>query len=178
MEHNVFWHSIEIDKVFSQLSTTSGGLFQKEAEARLTQYGSNRLTPPKRKSPFFRFLEQFHNVLIYVLLVAGGITALLGHWIDSGVIFGVVVINAVIGFIQEGKAEKALDAIRHMLSQQAMVKRDGNTRAWNAPLSIRLSQLNGTDYRPHCIAGHPAGQDQVRGSVPARCSLRRTLTSS
>jgi P-type E1-E2 ATPase len=60
-----------------------------------------------------------------VLLASSGVTALLGHWIDSGVILGVLVINAIIGFIQEGKSEKALDAIRNMLSQQAVVKRDG-----------------------------------------------------
>ncbi|MDO9466670.1 MAG: cation-transporting P-type ATPase, partial [Thiobacillus sp.] len=72
-----------------------------------------------------RLLLQFHNVLIYVLLAAGVITALLGHWLDSGVIFGVVVINAVIGFIQEGRAEEALDAIRDMLSPHAIVTRAG-----------------------------------------------------
>jgi magnesium-transporting ATPase (P-type) len=79
----------------------------------------------KKKRPFARFFTQFHNVLIYVLVGAAFVTALLGHWVDSGVIFAVVIINAIIGFIQEGKAEKALDAIRKMLSQQAMVKRDG-----------------------------------------------------
>jgi P-type E1-E2 ATPase len=70
-------------------------------------------------------LLQFHNVLIYVLLAAGVITAVLGYWLDSGVIFGVVVINAVIGFIQEGRAEEALDAIRDMLSPHAIVTRVG-----------------------------------------------------
>jgi len=64
-------------------------------------------------------------VLIYVLLAAAGVTAAIGHWVDSGVIVGVVLINALIGFIQEGKAEKALDAIRNMLTLQAMVRRDG-----------------------------------------------------
>lgn len=72
-----------------------------------------------------RFLEQFHNVLIYVLLFAGIGTFALGHWVDSGVILAVVLVNATIGFIQEGKAEQALDAIGQMLSHKAMVKRDG-----------------------------------------------------
>ena len=72
-----------------------------------------------------RFLLQFHNVLIYVLLAAGMVTVALGHAVDAGVIFGVVVINAAIGFIQEGKAERALDAIRDMLSLHAQVLRDG-----------------------------------------------------
>jgi magnesium-transporting ATPase (P-type) len=72
-----------------------------------------------------RLLSQFRNVLIYVLLVSGAITALLHHWVDTSVIIGVVFINAVIGFIQEGKAEQALDAIRNLLSTQAIVVRDG-----------------------------------------------------
>jgi cation transport ATPase len=76
------------------------------------------------RGPLKRFFSQFHNVLIYVLLVAAGVTAAIDHWTDSGVIVGVVLINALIGFIQEGKAEKSLDAIRNMLTSQAMVRRE------------------------------------------------------
>lgn len=119
------WHSHDSDAVFQQISSTVGGLSHEDAQQRLHKFGPNRLRPVKKKSPLARFLAQFHNLLIYVLLGSGVITALLGHWVDSGVIFGVVVINAIIGFIQEGKAEKALDAIRNMLSSQAMVKRNG-----------------------------------------------------
>ncbi len=72
-----------------------------------------------------RFFYQFHNVLIYVLIAASAVTAMLGHWVDASVILGVVLINAVIGFVQEGKAEDALRAIRQMLSPHAMVMRDG-----------------------------------------------------
>ena len=79
-----------------------------------------------------RFALQFHNVLIYVLIGSAGITAGLGHWVDTGVILGVVLINAVIGFVQEGKAEKALDAIRSMLSLHAMVLREGRRREIDA----------------------------------------------
>jgi magnesium-transporting ATPase (P-type) len=119
------WHSDDNDAIFQKLSSSADGLSQQDAQHRMEEVGLNRLQPAKKKGPLARFLTQFHNVLIYVLLVAAGITALLGHWVDSGVILGVVVINAIIGFIQEGKAEKALDAIRNMLSHQAMVKRDG-----------------------------------------------------
>ncbi|MDO7598037.1 MAG: cation-transporting P-type ATPase [Pseudomonadota bacterium] len=119
------WHSYDIASVFQQVSSTADGLSQQDAEQHLKKYGANRLTPAKKKGLLARFLFQFHNVLIYVLLASGGITALLGHWVDSGVIMGVVILNAIIGFIQEGKAEKALDAISNMLSLQAMVKRDG-----------------------------------------------------
>jgi magnesium-transporting ATPase (P-type) len=119
------WHTYDTDNVFQKVSSTEDGLTEENAQQFLQKYGPNRLRPVKKKGPLARFLVQFHNVLIYVLLAAGVVTALLGHWVDSGVIFGVVVINAIIGFIQEGKAEKALDAIRNMLSHQAMVKRDG-----------------------------------------------------
>jgi magnesium-transporting ATPase (P-type) len=119
------WYALEIDSAFSRLSSSVNGLSQQDAVQRLQKHGPNRLKPAVKKGPLARFMAQFHNVLIYVLLGASGVTALLGHWVDSGVIIGVVVVNAIIGFIQEGKAEKALDAIRNMLSQQAMVKRDG-----------------------------------------------------
>lgn len=119
------WHSIETDNVFKKISSSVEGLSQQLSQQRLQEFGPNRIRPAKTKGPLARFLAQFHNVLIYVLLGAGVVTALLGHWVDSGVILGVVIINAIIGFIQEGKAEKALDAIRNMLSHQAMVKRDG-----------------------------------------------------
>lgn len=124
-EIDTAWHAYDGHAIFQKLKSSAGGLTQQEAQQRLLEYGPNRLQPAKKKGPLARFFAQFHNVLIYVLLGAGGVTALLGHWVDSGVIFGVVIINAIIGFIQEGKAEKALDAIRNMLSQQAMVKRDG-----------------------------------------------------
>lgn len=103
----------------------SDGLSSAEAAERLARCGANALPPPPRRGALMRFLLQFHNVLIYALLVAGAITLALGHLVDAGVIFGVVVINAVIGFLQEGKAERALDAIRSMLSLQAQVLRDG-----------------------------------------------------
>jgi len=120
------WHVHTCDDVLNTLGSTQDGLLQTEAEKRQHTYGLNIIRQSKTTSPLKRFLEQFHNVLIYVLIAAGFITALLSHWIDSGVIFSVVFINAIIGFIQEGKAEKALDAIRNMLSPSAMVKRNGS----------------------------------------------------
>ncbi|BCR03583.1 cation-transporting P-type ATPase [Desulfuromonas versatilis] len=120
------WHEWATEKTFSHLESSPGGLTQAEAERRLARYGPNRLRPPKQRSAWVRFLVQFHNVLIYVLLFAALVTAALGHWVDSWVIFGVVLANALIGYIQEGKAERAMEAIRTMLSQQATVLRDGH----------------------------------------------------
>ncbi len=126
------WHARPAAEALRASGATPAGLDDTEAARRLAAHGPNRLTPPKKRGPLVRFLLQFHNVLIYVLLGAAGVTAALGHWVDTGVILGVVVINALIGFIQEGKAEKSLDAIRAMLSPHAVVVRDGRRREIDA----------------------------------------------
>lgn len=118
-------HHLPPQEALAAVDSSMQGLNHAEAARRLAQHGPNRLTPANRRGPLLRFLLQFHNVLIYVLLAAACVTALLAHWVDTGVIVGVVFINAVIGFIQEGKAEKAMDAIRRMLSPEATVMRDG-----------------------------------------------------
>ncbi len=110
------WHTLEALSVLEGLHSGTEGLEEEEANRRLAEHGPNRIPPPKRRPPLMRLLAQFHNVLIYVLLGAGLVTALLEHLVDAGVIIGVVVINGLIGFIQEGKAEKAIDAVRNMLS--------------------------------------------------------------
>ncbi|MCC5857242.1 MAG: cation-transporting P-type ATPase [Ectothiorhodospiraceae bacterium] len=119
------WHAVSADEALDKLAVGTRGLDGTEVDRRLDLAGPNRLPPPRKHGPLMRFLLQFHNVLIYVLIAAAVVTALLGHWVDTGVILGVVVINAVIGVIQEGKAERALDAIRDMLSPRATVLRDG-----------------------------------------------------
>lgn len=102
------------------------GLTGGEAALRLEKYGPNRLPAPKGRHPVLRFLSHFHNVLIYVLIGAGLVTALLQHWIDTVVILAVVIVNALIGYIQEGRAEQAMAAIRNMLSPHASVLRGGH----------------------------------------------------
>lgn len=110
------WHTLSQEEVFRHLQTGPCGITEAEARRRIIQYGPNRLAPVKRRGPLRRLLMQFHNILLYVMLGAAVITAFLSHWVDTGVLFAAVVINAIIGFIQEGKAETALDAIRAMLS--------------------------------------------------------------
>ncbi len=119
------WHAESVETVFENLKTMADGLPEEEASNRLSEYGPNLLPEPKTRSPLIRFFYQFHNVLIYVLMAASAVTAMLGHWVDTGVIIGVVLVNSIIGFIQEGKAENALKAIRQMLSPNALVLRDG-----------------------------------------------------
>ena len=120
----ISWHSLSANQVLEKLHSSIEGLSQTDINKRLQQYGANRLPEVKSRSNFLRFLSQFNNLIVYVLLIAGLITLILGHTLDSGVIFGVVIINALIGYIQEGKAENSLKAIRKMLSLQAIVVRE------------------------------------------------------
>ncbi len=129
------WHIESVKAVLESLVTTPDGLSKEEAINRLAKHGPNRLPEARTRSPLVRFFYQFHNVLIYVLMAASAVTAMLGHWLDASVILGVVLVNAVIGFVQEGKAENALRAIRQMLSPNAMVMRDGRQ------MKIRAEEL-------------------------------------
>ncbi|WP_114751042.1 cation-transporting P-type ATPase [Pleomorphovibrio marinus] len=106
-------------------SNIKDGLNQKEALQRLNQHGRNKLPSPGRKGVLVRFFSQFHNVLIYLLIVAAVVAAFFGDWVEAAVIFAVVIINVLVSFIQEGKAEKALDGIKRMLSQVTVVIREG-----------------------------------------------------
>ncbi|WP_313662951.1 cation-transporting P-type ATPase [Cellulosimicrobium cellulans] len=115
------------DEVLAELGTDAGGLSNADAAARLAEVGPNRLPPPQRDPLWKRILVHFDDVLIYILLVSAVLKAILGDWVDFTVILAVAVINAAIGFIQEGRAESALEGIRNMLSVNAEVRRDG---AW------------------------------------------------
>lgn len=119
------WHALAADEAMSLQQSNLEGLSRHEAKARLSRFGENRLPEAKRRPRWLSFMLQFHNPLIYVLLAAGITTLLIENYIDAGVIFGVVLINALIGFVQEGKAEKALEAVRAMLASHATVLRDG-----------------------------------------------------
>ncbi|MDX9741267.1 MAG: cation-transporting P-type ATPase [Gammaproteobacteria bacterium] len=118
--------------VAERLGSGSGGLDRAEAHERRHRYGPNRLKRAKTRGPLVRFLMQFNNILLYLMMGAAVITAFLEHWIDTSVLLAAVVINAIIGFIQEGKAENALDAIRNMLSPRATVVRGGRRREIDA----------------------------------------------
>ena len=123
------WHAMWAGDVVKSLATDrEKGIEPAEAARRLQAYGPNRLPEGKKRGPVMRFLSQLNNVLIYVLLGAGFTKLMLDLWIDASIIFGVVILNALLGFIQEGKAEKALDAIRNMLSAEARTVRGGETR--------------------------------------------------
>ncbi|MDY0049847.1 MAG: HAD-IC family P-type ATPase, partial [Halothiobacillaceae bacterium] len=191
------WHALPVEEALSAFDSTAEGLSSKEAGERLERFGPNRLTPPARRGPWLRFLLQFHNVLIYALLVAALVTGLLGEWVDTGVILGVVVINALIGFIQEGKAEQALEAIRAMLSLRAMVLRDGQRREIDAqslvvgdqvwlqsgdkvPADLRLIQVRNLSIQEAVLTGESVSVEKSITPVAQEAPLgdRRSMAYS
>jgi len=124
--HSEAWHSLPADQVTNLLEVNEHvGLQADQVQARLGRTGFNRLPAAARRPAWLRFLLQFHNILIYVLLGSAAITAMLEHLWDTVVILAVVIANAIIGYVQEGKAEKAMDAIRQMLAPRAAVIRAG-----------------------------------------------------
>lgn len=114
------------DDVLHRLGSDRAGLTAADAARRLDRYGPNRLPAPARPHPVVRFLRHFDDVLIYILLAAAVLKAFLGDWVDFTVILVVAVVNAVVGLVQEGQAERALDGIRTMLSLGATARRDGD----------------------------------------------------
>lgn len=132
----LLWHALAAEEALAALDSRLEGLSENEARARLARFGPNRLPEPPRKGPLARFLAQFHNLLIYVLLAAAVLSLIFDHPIDAAVILGVVVINAIVGFIQEGKAEAALAAIKSMIDPKATVIRDGRRLTLPADLVV------------------------------------------
>ena len=130
------WHHCPADEVTTLLTTNaSKGLSPFEAKHRLERFGPNSVTAKKQKGPLIRLLLQFHQPLVYILLAAAFITLFLREYVDSSVIFGVVIVNALIGFIQESKAEKAIESLKKMMTTQATVLRDGK---WLSIDSVNL----------------------------------------
>jgi magnesium-transporting ATPase (P-type) len=129
VNETVAWHALATDDVVKQLATRiDKGLDSAEASIRLQKHGPNLLPLSKKQSSFMRFLLQFNNVLVYVLIGAGLLKLALGLWLDASIILAVVFLNALLGFIQEGKAAEALESIGKMLSVDARAVRDGETR--------------------------------------------------
>lgn len=120
------WHHLPTHEVVQILEThPSAGLSAEEVKKRQAHFGPNQLTAKKPQSAWMRFLLQFHQPLLYILLIAAVITALLQEWVDAGVIFGVVLVNAIVGFIQEFKAENAIAALARIVTTEATVVREG-----------------------------------------------------
>jgi len=127
------WHALSKDEALASLDVDpEQGLDTDKVKARREKFGDNRLQQGSQQSALRRFISQFNNLFIYLLLVAGAVTALLGEYLDSGVIFAVVLVIGVIGFIQEGRAERALESVQKILSHDARVTRSGKKQKVSA----------------------------------------------
>ncbi len=179
------------------LGTGPDGLGNDEVASRLERHGRNELPEAKGRHPIFRFLAQFNNALIYFLL-AGAVAALfLGHFVDAGVIVAVVVVNAVVGFVQEGKAESALNAIRNLISPHANVTRGGERVSVPArdlvpgdivhleagdrvPADLRLVRARGLLIDEAILTGESVAAEKNEAPVQAEAPLgdRRSMAFS
>ncbi|MCB1949631.1 cation-transporting P-type ATPase [Nitrosomonas sp.] len=182
------WHTLSAASVLEILHTSTNGLPSDQVAARLETYGLNRLPESKKRSTLIRFLLQFHNILIYVLLCSAAITALLNHLVDTLVILLVVFANAIIGFVQEGKAEKAMDAIHKMLALKASVLRDGVRQTVDGemlvpgdmvlleagdkvPADLRLIQTSGLQIQESILTGESVPIDKRIQPVTTNASV-------
>jgi magnesium-transporting ATPase (P-type) len=122
------WHALDIHDALEAQNSHAAGLNEETAKDRLAEYGPNSLPETRSTHPLLRFLEQFNNPLIYFLLAATVVTFLFDHAIDAAVILLVVLVNAVVGFVQEGRAETALQGMNSLISQHAIALRNGEKR--------------------------------------------------
>jgi len=182
------WHAMEASEALDAFGTPAGGLAEDEAERRLAAHGPNRLPQGKQRGALVRFLLQFHNLLIYVLIGAGVLAAAIGHGTDAIVIGLVVIANAAIGFVQEGRAEKALDAIRAMIDPRASAMRGGRRLTVGAenvvpgdlvlldagdrvPADIRLVKASNLKIDEAALTGESVPVDKMTGPVNADAPL-------
>ncbi len=183
------WHVVPADQVVDRLQTDpTAGLDGAEAARRLSQYGPNRLPEGKQRGALMRFVAQLNNVLVYVLLGAGFVKMMVGLWLDAAVILGVVIINAVLGFVQEGKAEKALVSIRNMLSAEARTVRGRQTRLIAAeelvpgdvvllesgdriPADLRLVEVKNLRTEEAALTGESVPVDKTVAATAAKATI-------
>ena len=118
-------HNKTTEQVFKELKTAGKGLSQAEAEERLKQYGLNEIKEGKKISPFEILIAQFKSIVVWILIVATIISAFLKEYVDALVILIILVLIAVLGFMQEYRAEKSIEALKKLASLKATVLRDG-----------------------------------------------------
>lgn len=191
------WHALPADVIAERLGTSEDGLGPDEAKRRLERYGPNQLPAPPPRHPLWRFLAQFNNTLIYFLLSAAAVAAIIGHAVDAGVIVGVVLVNAIVGFIQEGRAEEALNAIRDMIAPHARVLRGGRQHHVDAriivpgdvvlleagdmvPADIRLLRARNLLVNEAILTGEslPAEKDEQPAAADAALGDRHSMVFS
>ena len=178
------WHARAVEEAVLGLGADPvAGLSDDEAAARLLRHGENRLPAPPGKSALRRFVEQLMQPLVLVLILAGTVTAFLGEWVDAGVIFGVVLVNAVIGYVQEGKAEAALAALAKSLAAETLVVRGGDKQRLGAhalvpgdtvllaagdrvPADLRLIEAHGLQAMEASLTGESTAVEKHTAALP------------
>jgi len=189
VNETVAWHALAADEVVKRLATRPDkGLDSAEASSRLQKHGPNKLPQGKKQSAFMRFLLQFNNVLVYVLIGAGVLKFALGLWLDGSIILAVVFLNALLGFIQEGKAAEALESISRMLSAEARAVRDGEPRMIAAdtlvpgdivllesgdkvPADLRLVDVKNLRTEEAALTGESVPADKSANAVAADATV-------
>ena len=129
------WHQKDIKEVFELLKSSENGLPSEDVAKRLHEYGPNELIEIKKKTPFMMFLDQFKDFMIMVLIAAAVVSGIIGEMVDTVAIIIIVILNAIIGFVQEYRAEKAMMALKEMAAPTALALRD------NQVITIPASEL-------------------------------------
>lgn len=188
LDLNRDWHALQVVECQAALDSQANGLDATDAARRLAIWGPNRLPQGRRRGPLLRLAEQFHNLFIYVLMAAGVVAAALDHIVDALVIFAVVIANAVIGFVQEGRAEKALEAIRGLIDPRASVMRNGHRQTVPAdqivpgdvvlleagdrvPADLRLVKARNLRIDEAILTGESVPVDKALGPVDVAAPL-------
>lgn len=178
----MIWHSNTIEEIFKVIISSREGLQSDEAAKRLAHFGKNELLTKKKKSPVLLFLNQFNDIMIIVLIAAAIISAFIGEITDTIVIIVIIFVNAIIGFVQEYRAEKAMDALKKMAAQKADVLRDGIVHETdaaelvpgdivlleagnNVPADLRLIEVNALKINESSLTGESNSVDKKEGRL-------------
>jgi Ca2+-transporting ATPase len=183
------WHTLDVESVINKLKTDPiQGLSGEEYLERVKQFGRNELTSVAQQSLLVKFLLQFHQPLVYILITAALVTWFLDEWIDSLVILGVVLVNAIVGFLQEYRAQQAIDALARSLSILALVSRSGHRSRIPAaelvpgdvvhlqsgdqvPADLRLIQVRDLRVAEAALTGESLPVEKATGSLPPETVL-------
>jgi len=176
------WFSFDIAKTFEQAQTSGNGLSSTEAKKRLSQYGQNALLEKKKVPAWKLFLNQFNNFMILVLMAAAIISGFVGDLTDTIIILIIVLLNATVGFVQEYRAEKAMEALKKMAALQALVNRDSKPvllpsselvpgdvvflEAGNSiPADVRLIETHSIRINESALTGESVGSDKISDKI-------------
>jgi Ca2+-transporting ATPase len=192
------WHHLPGEEAAARLEVhPATGLDPAAVERRRARFGPNQVTMRRGRGPLMRFLLQFNQALIYILLAAGAITAALGEWVDAGVIFGVVLVNAIVGFLQESRAVRAIEALARTMITEATVLRGGHKARVSSvalvpgdivllqsgdkvPADLRLLQARDLQVDESALTGESLPVHKAPDVLPPETSLadRRSLAYS